>query len=192
MVLPTNQLDNIFIVPNIKGRNRRIVRIFCPLATQLQIVTIFTRYDVTVEKEDFYEFEDSQVSLIKSDQDVLVMIYPKETVNIRSYMMTIYGVNQYKTSYDIIVPGLQNLTSYISMTLQAGFAEGFKIDDKIVYANTYYNKTISGNTYTSVTYRISPGVHMISHPSNQRFGLWIYGDHQYSSYGFPGLIAYTP
>lgn len=191
MILPTTQLDNIFIVPNIKGRNRRIVRIFCPLATHLQIVTIFTRYDVVVEKEDFYEFEDSQVSYIKSDQDVLVMIYPKETAKDGSYMMTIYGVNQYKASYDIIVPTLQNLTSYISMTLQSGVAEGFKIDNKIVHAKTHYNKTISRNTYTSVTYSISAGVHTISHPSNQHFGLWIYGDHKYGSYGFPGLMAYT-
>ncbi|CAC5394167.1 unnamed protein product [Mytilus coruscus] len=191
MILPTNQLDNNFIIPTVNGRRIQVVRVSCPLTTELQIFTLHAKYNVTVQKEEFYEFEDSEVSVIKSDKGVLVMSYPKESGKLESYMMTVYGVNQYKTTYNIIVPGAVKSNSYVSMTFSSGSADGFQIDHNIVYAVTHFNNTISGITYTTVSYSISAGAHTISHRSNLCFGLWIYGESKDDSYGFPGGMTYT-
>lgn len=189
MVLPTNQLDNKFIVPAIKGRNSRVVRVYCLLTSNLQIFTSNREFHVTVQKEGLYEFEDSDLSIIKSDKNVLVLIYPKEAGDHDSYMMTVYGIGQYKKKYDIVVP--DGFTSYISVALKSGSADGFQIDQNRFSPNTFFNKTISGTTYTTVSYSISAGAHTITHRSNLSFGLWIYGDQNYDGYGFPGGMAYT-
>lgn len=128
MILPTNQLDNTFTVPTIEGRHSRVVRIYAPDPTQLQIFTLNKEFHVMVKKEDFYEFDDSEMSIVRSENNVLEMIYHKEEGDFDSYMMTVHGINQYKTSYNVIVP--ESFTSYISITFTFGNAEGFQIDQK--------------------------------------------------------------
>ncbi|CAC5397252.1 unnamed protein product [Mytilus coruscus] len=189
MILPTKQLDNTFIVPTIEGRHSRVVRVYAPDPTQLQVFTSNKEFHVMIKKEDFYEFEDSEMSIIRSENNVLVMVYPKEEGDYDSYMMTVHGTNQYKTSYNIIVPG--SFTSYISMTFTSGSADGFQIDQKKEDTKSHFNKTISGTTYTTVSYAITPGAHKITYESNIRYRLWIYGDRHTDGYGFPGGIAYT-
>lgn len=118
MILPTNQLDDSFIVPTVEGRNGSIVRVYCPFTTQLHIFTLNKEFHVNVQKEELYEFENAEVSFIKSDTVVLMMIYPKEADHYDSYMMTVFGIDQYKTKYNIIVS--EGFTSYVSMAFKSG------------------------------------------------------------------------
>lgn len=187
MIPPTNQLDNNFIVPTIYGRIS-ITRVYCPQTSRLHIFTSKREFQVTVQKEDFFEFEDPELSIIKSDNNVLTLSYPKDKGNYDSYMMTVYGMNQYKTAYDIIVPG--GFTSYISMTFKSGSSDDFQIDMKRMHTIANFTKIISGIAFTTVTYSITAGAHTVTHQSYISFGLWIYGDRSIDGYGFPAGMAY--
>ncbi|VDI45443.1 Hypothetical predicted protein [Mytilus galloprovincialis] len=189
MILPTNQLDSDFIIPKIQNRPSSIVRVYCPVKTQLRIFNLTTEISVSLQKEDIFEFENVNVSVIKSDNKVLVMSYPTEAGQFDSYMMTIYGINQYKTDYSIVVP--DDFTSYISVTFTSGSADGFRIDQKRVLVYKLYRKQVAGTTYSTMSCNITAGSHTINHESNIHFGLWIYGDRVYDGYGFPAGIAFN-
>lgn len=189
MILPTNQLDNDFIIPTVEERYSSIVRVYCSLTSQLQLFSSKRKFNVTVQKEDYYEFVSFNLTIIKSDKNVIVMIYPQRAKHHDPYMMTVYGIHQYKTTYDIIVPA--NFTSYVSVTFTSGSVNGFQIDNNMMFANMHFNQTIAGTTYTTVRYNISAGAHTITHQLNISFGLWIYGDSLNDGYGFPGGMTYT-
>ncbi|CAG2194974.1 unnamed protein product [Mytilus edulis] len=117
MVLPVNQLTTQFITPTIARRNDSKVRVYAHEDTELKISTLRQDYSVHVDKEHFYEVESSHVSVINANENVLVVSFPKDIPDYDAYMMTIPGIQHYKSYYNFTVPA--GYTSFISVTCVA-------------------------------------------------------------------------
>ncbi|XP_071148714.1 uncharacterized protein [Mytilus edulis] len=196
MVLPVNQLVQDFIIPTIAKRNDSVVRVYCHEATELKISTLSGGYSIDIEKENFHQFDNSHLSTINANETVLVVSFPKDIPKYDAYMMTIPGIQHYKSYYNFTVP--TGYTSYISVTclvttvksLKYPF-DGFKIDNKKLSVTDVFNMTINEFNYATFSQKITKGgAHDIRHELDLKFGLWIYGEKNNEGYGFPGGMAY--
>ena len=98
MILPSDQLDNSYIVPIIQNRANNTVRILCPEKASVTVWTNTAKtFNVDLEEGDFFDFHHYQMSFISSTGDFLVMAYPHEVGDGDSYMMTIIGLHQYRS-----------------------------------------------------------------------------------------------
>ena len=189
MILPSDQLDNSYIVPIIQTRIRNTVRILCPDRASVTVWTdtnkIFT-YDL--EEGDFVDFHHYQLSFISSNRDVLVMAYPHEVGDGDSYMMTIIGLHQYRSDYNFIVP--EGFSSFVGITFIDGNDYEFELDQKILKPANIVKMDIQGTTYATFSHMLTDGAHRIRHMSGIKFGLWVYGNRNNDGYGFPAGIAY--
>ncbi|CAC5388787.1 unnamed protein product [Mytilus coruscus] len=195
MVLPVNQLVKQYITPTIARRNDSKVRVYAHEATELKISTLTREYSVHVEKEHFYEFDSSHVSVINASETVLVVSFPKDIPNYDAYMMIIPGIQHYKSYYNFTVPN--EYTSYISVTYLVTNVksrydplDGFKIDNQKLDMTKLFNKTINDYSFATFSQETKDGAHEIHHELDLKFGLWIYGERKFEGYGYPGGMAY--
>ncbi|CAG2194976.1 Sushi, nidogen and EGF-like domain-containing protein 1 [Mytilus edulis] len=165
MVLPVNQLVKEFIIPTIAKRNDSVVRVYCHEATELKISTLSGEYSVDIEKENFHQFDNSHLSTINANETVLVVSFPKDIPKYDAYMMTIPGIQHYKSYYNFTVP--TGYTSYISVTylVTTGKSvndpfDGFKIDNKKLSLTEVFNMTINEFNYATFSQEIKKAAPM--------------------------------
>lgn len=108
-----------------------------------------------------------------------------------SFMMTIHGVNQYKSRYDFIVP--KGFSSFISVAMHGGCGDckSFVLDDEdisITYINT---KKLLTTPQTILTRKVFPGAHTLFHKHGKKFGLWVYGFRQADGYKYPAGMSFN-
>lgn len=125
MVLPVEQLDNIYIVPHIETHVTSTIRL---LSLKASSVIIKNTNNSTVVKQiagrDFYDFSHSTISYVNATNDIYVTIYPHEIGFGRgdAFMMTVHGINQYLFHYDFVVP--KGFSSFISITVPTNDLNG--------------------------------------------------------------------
>ncbi|XP_052090051.1 uncharacterized protein LOC127726650 [Mytilus californianus] len=191
LVLPTNQLDNLFITPHISTRLNNTVRIQAINSTYLTIKTGKKTISKTLNARDFLDFYYNTVSLILSSADILVISYPHglERGKGDSFMMTIPGVNQYLNKYDFVVP--KAFDSFISITVRRDAVDGFLLDGNSSNIRSMFSISEGMNNFSTFSVPILAGFHHIEHRNKVRFGLWVYGNKlSFDGYGYPAGMAY--
>lgn len=192
MVLPLNQLDHFYVIPEIVTRPSSTVRVYCPEETTLGIYDGNNRLTKHVDERGFIDFTHTKISYIYANRDFLVMIIPHELPDGTGtvFMMTIHGVNQYMSSYDFAVPAIDNLKSHIALCVKSSGLGGFILDGQMTTIDGAYSISNGTDHYSTFSLPISPGQHSISHTGGAQFGLWVYGENtKYSAYGYPAGIA---
>jgi hypothetical protein len=189
MILPSDQLDNSYIVPIIQNRANNTVHILCPEKASVTVWTNTAKtFNVDLEEGDFFDFHHYQMPFISSTGDFLVMAHPHEVGDGDSYMMTIIGLHQYRSDYHIIVP--EGFSSFVGITFFDGNDYGFELDQKILKPANIVKMDIHGNTYATFSHVVTDGAHRIRHMYGIQFGLWVYGNRNNDGYGFPAGVAY--
>ncbi|OPL32885.1 hypothetical protein AM593_10003, partial [Mytilus galloprovincialis] len=128
MVLPTNQLDNVYVIPYLNYRLENTVRVLAVNDTNVALKNVNNRTTHVLKSRDFLGYFHSTISYVSSTSDVMVHIYPHELPNAHgdAFMMTIPGINQYLYDYEIMVP--IDFESFISITVPTNAVEGFVLD----------------------------------------------------------------
>ncbi|XP_071135898.1 IgGFc-binding protein-like [Mytilus edulis] len=191
-VLPTDQLDNMFITPYISTRLNITVRIQAVNSTNLTIKTGKKTISKTLNARDFFDFYYNTISFISSSEDILVTSYPHGLSEGTGdpFMMMIPGVNQYLYEYDFVVP--TGFDSYISIMVQSDATDGLFLDGNSLKSQSSVFSISEGmNNFSTFSLPISTGLHRIEHKKKVRFGLWIYGNGDpRDGYGYPAGMAY--
>ncbi|XP_076077597.1 uncharacterized protein LOC143048046 [Mytilus galloprovincialis] len=188
MILPTNQLDSLFIVPDIAYYQWSTVRVLCINATSIIFRNSTNVINITLTPREYTDFQHRHISYIQASDDVIVTLYPhyEYLTYFDSFMMTIHGVNQYLAEYHFAVPS-KSFNSSISIAVQSSQIGGFMLDNHRI---TIYMFSIShgSDDFSTGKASIKPGVHHIKHLNGVKFGLWVYGSKMHSAYGYPGGI----
>ncbi|XP_076113954.1 uncharacterized protein LOC143082246 [Mytilus galloprovincialis] len=189
-VLPINQLDHTYIIPEIETRPNSSVRIFCTETTTLRVINDKQVTDILIHGQEHFEFVHKKVSYVHANNNVLVMLSAHEITPRRTvFMMTIQGRNQYLSNYHFVVP--DNLTSYISVTVISDALDGLSLDSELITIRSAYNIHDGAEYYSTFSLPVTVGNHYMEHARGVRFGLWIYGQNtQCDSYGYPAGIAF--
>lgn len=189
MILPSDQLDNAYIVPIIQHRTNNTIRILCPDRASVKVWTDTKKtYNVDLEEGEFFDFPHEKMSFISSNGDVLVMAYPHELSDGDSFMMTVIGLHQYRSDYHFIVP--EGFSSSVGITFIGGKGYEFELDQKILKPANIVLLHVDGTTYATFSHVVTDGAHTIRHMSGIKFGLWIYGNRNHDGYGFPAGVEY--
>ncbi|XP_071137212.1 IgGFc-binding protein-like [Mytilus edulis] len=191
-VLPTDQLDDMFITPYISTRLNNTVRIQVINSTNLTIKTGTKTISKTINAREFFDFYYNTISFISSSDDILVTSYPHGLSGRKGdpFMMTILGVNQYLYEYDFVVPS--GFDSFISITVQSDAINGFLLDGySFNNRSSVFSISEGMDNFSTFSLPISAGLHRIEHKKKVRFGLWIFGNGDtWDGYGYPAGMAY--
>ncbi|CAG2188902.1 unnamed protein product [Mytilus edulis] len=190
-VLPTNQLDYIFITPHLSKRLNNTVRIQAVNSTKLTIKIENRKISKTLNARDYWDFYYNTTAFIFASEDILVMSYPHGLNEHKGdpFMMTIPGVNQYLYEYDFVVP--TGFDSFISITVQSDAVDGFMLDRNSSNIKSLFCLSEGMNHFSTFSLPISAGYHHIDHKKKVRFGLWVYGNkYPDDGYGYPAGMAY--
>ncbi|XP_052073559.1 uncharacterized protein LOC127711514 [Mytilus californianus] len=188
MILPVDQLDNEFIIPIIQTRPKSTVRLVSPGKCHINIHLENRHYEIHLNEGEYHDLIHNDISVVQSTGNLLVTLFPYEAKRFDSYMMTVYGINQYKSDYKFIIPS--KFSSYVSITFCGDAIRGFEIDGHEMKANKIFAKTVHGNKYITFSCSISEGAHRIKNTVGIRFGLWLYGNRRSDGYGYPAGMAF--
>ncbi|CAC5386110.1 unnamed protein product [Mytilus coruscus] len=190
LILPTDQLDNIFITPHISTRLNNTVRIQTANSTKLNVKFGNRNISKTLKAREYWDFYYNTTSFIFASNDILVMSYPHGLEGGKGdpFMMTIPGVNQYLYEYDFAVP--TGFDSFISITVKRNSIDGVLLDGEFPNITSVLNISEGRIHYSTFSVPISDGAHHIEHRGKVRFGLWVYGNRFYDVYGYPAGLAY--
>ncbi|XP_052063169.1 IgGFc-binding protein-like isoform X3 [Mytilus californianus] len=194
MVLPTNQLDNLYVIPYLNYRPENTVRVLAVNNTNVVLKNGNHRTTNVLKSRDFLDYFHTHISYVSSASDVMVHIYPHELSDKHgdAFMMTIPGINQYMQylyDYDFMVP--TDFESFISITVATNAVDGFVLDGKFVNLKNIFSISQEEYRFSSFSIPISSGPHHITHREKTRFGLWVYGNYtNYEAYGYPAGIAF--
>ncbi|CAC5385407.1 unnamed protein product [Mytilus coruscus] len=187
MILPTNQLDNEYVIPQLALRVNSTVRILAVNHTEVTIQQDDSiKSTSTIMSKAFIDFQYDNISYVHSISDIMVMIYPQDQdMSISSFMMTVTGIHQYLYEYDFIVPYVR-LVNFISITVNSDDINGFILDGQLLDLHDIFNITHNLDQFSSFSIPITSGEHYIVHATKARFGLWVYG----FSYGYQAGMAF--
>ncbi|CAC5390105.1 unnamed protein product [Mytilus coruscus] len=157
-VLPTDQLDNLFITPYISNRFSHTVRIQAINSTNVNIKIGNRKTSKALNARDYWDMHYSTTSIIFASDDVLVMSYPHALNGSKgdTFMMTIPGVNQYLHEYDFVVPTA--FDSSISITVQSDDIDGFLLDGNSYNIQSVFNISEGINHFSTFSLPISSGM----------------------------------
>ncbi|XP_071133964.1 IgGFc-binding protein-like [Mytilus edulis] len=190
MVLPTVQLDSLYVVPKLAKYQWSTVRVLSVNATSITFRNKTSVISKSLGPREYIDLRHETISYIQASDNVIVNVYPHlvEKVFFDTFMMTIHGVNQYLAEYNFAVPSM-SFDSSISIVVQSNEIAGFILDDHPI---TFYVFNIShgSDDFSTGSVSISPGAHYIKHLYGAKFGLWIYGSKKYDGYGYPGGIHF--
>ncbi|CAG2188674.1 unnamed protein product [Mytilus edulis] len=101
-VLPTDQLDKMFITPHISTRLNNTVRIQAVNDTKLTINIENRKISKSLNARDYWDIYYNTTAFIFASDDILVISYPHGLPGGKGdpFMMTIPGINQYLYEYD--------------------------------------------------------------------------------------------
>ncbi|XP_076111583.1 uncharacterized protein LOC143079839 [Mytilus galloprovincialis] len=191
MVIPSDQLDNVYIIPHLKYRLQNTVRVMAVNDTVVVLKNGNIRTSNILESRDFLDYFHTTISCVSSKNDMMVHIFPHQLRNGHggAFMMTIPGINQYLYEYDFMVP--TDFESFISITVQTNAVDGFVIDGDFVNLKNIFSISEEDHHFSSFSIPISSGPHHITHRTKKRFGLWVYGNFtSYQAYGYPAGMAF--
>ncbi|CAC5426632.1 unnamed protein product [Mytilus coruscus] len=191
MVLPTNQLDNVYVIPYLNYRLRNTVRVLAVNDTNFALKNGNNLSRNVLKSRDFRDYFHTTISYISSESDVMIHIYPHELSNNHgdAFMMTIPGINQYLYDYDFIVP--KDFESFISISVPTNAVDGFVLDGNFVNLKNIFSISEEEHHFSSFSIPISSGPHHITHREKTRFGLWVYGNYtNQEAYGYPAGMAF--
>ncbi|VDI26928.1 Hypothetical predicted protein [Mytilus galloprovincialis] len=191
MVLTTNQLDNVYVIPYIHYRHENTVRVLAVNDTNIALKSGNNRTRNVLKSRDFMDYFHTTISYISSESDVMVHIYPHELSQKHgdAYMMTIPGINQYLYDYDFMVP--KDFESFISISVPTNAVDGFVLDGNFVDLKNIFSISEEEHHFSSFSIPISSGQHHITHREKARFGLWVYGNFtKYDAYGYSAGMAF--
>ncbi|CAC5415915.1 unnamed protein product [Mytilus coruscus] len=188
MMLPINQLDNEFIIPLIQTRQKSTVRLLSPGTVHINVHLKDRHYDTRLNEGDYHDLIHNDISVVQSTGNLLVTVFPHEAHGFDSYMMTVYGINQYKSDYEFIIPS--DFSSFVSITFCGDAIRGFEIDGHVMKVDKVFEKTVLKKKYITFSYNITEGAHRIKNTIGIRFGLWLYGNRRNDGYGYPAGIAF--
>ncbi|CAG2198462.1 unnamed protein product [Mytilus edulis] len=191
MVLPTNQLDNVYVIPYLKYRLEITVRVLAVNNTSVDVKVGNNRSRKSLKSREFLDYLHTTISYVSSESDVMVHIYPHELLKFHgdAFMMTIPGINQYLYDYDFMVPN--DFESFISITVPTNAVDGFVLDGNFVNLKNIFSISEEEHHFSSFSIPISSGQHHITHREKARFGLWVYGNFTpYDAYGYSAGMAF--
>ncbi|CAC5415916.1 unnamed protein product [Mytilus coruscus] len=188
MMLPIDQLDNEFIIPIIQTRQKSTVRHLSSGKVHIDVHLKDRHYDTNLNKGEHHDLIHNDITVVLSTGNLLVTVFPHETDRYDSYMMTVYGINQYKFDYNFIIPS--NFSSFVSITICGDAIRGFEIDGHGMKVDKVFEKTVLGKKYITFSSSITEGAHRIKNTIGIRFGLWLYGNRKIDGYGYPAGIAF--
>ncbi|XP_071174175.1 IgGFc-binding protein-like isoform X2 [Mytilus edulis] len=191
MVLPTNQLDNMFVIPYLNYRLENTVRVIVVNNTSVDVKSGHTRSRKDLKPREFLDYFHTTISYVSTECDVMVHIYPHQLPDHHgdAFMMTIPGINQYLYDYEFMVP--TDFESFISVTVPTDAVDGFVLDGNFVNLKNIFSIVDGKHRFSSFSIPISSGPHHIIHREKARFGLWVYGNYtSYEAYGYPAGMAF--
>ncbi|XP_063440531.1 uncharacterized protein LOC134721434 isoform X2 [Mytilus trossulus] len=191
MVLPTNQLDNVYVIPHLNYQLENTVRVIAVNDTNVVLKNGDNRTTNVLKSRDFFDYFHTTISCVSSATDVMVHIYSHELSGRHgdAFMMTIPGINQYLYDYDFMVP--TDFESFVSITVPTNAVDGFVLDGNVLNLTNIYSISEEEYHFSSFSTPISSGSHHITHTKKTRFGLWVYGNYSTSdAYGYPAGMAF--
>ncbi|XP_052063182.1 uncharacterized protein LOC127702913 [Mytilus californianus] len=191
MVLPSNQLDNVYVIPYLNYRPENTVRVLAVNDTSVVVKTGNTRSRKVLKSRDFMDYSHTTISYVSSERGVMVHIYPHEISDSHgdAFMMTIPGINQYLYDYDFMVP--TDFQSFISISVPTNAVDGFVLNGNFVNLQNIFSISEEEHHFSSFSIPISSGQHHITHREKTRFGLWVYGNYtSRDAYGYPAGMAF--
>ncbi|XP_063404551.1 uncharacterized protein LOC134688013 [Mytilus trossulus] len=190
MILPTDQLDSLYVIPEIAKYKWSTVRVLSINATSITFKNTSSAISILLRPREYLDFQHEKISYIQSSDNVIVTVYPQYTLPgfFDTFMMTIHGVNQYLPEYHFAVPS-KGFSSFISIVVQSSEIGGFILDDKRITLNIY-SISHGSDDFSTGSVSIEHGAHHIKHLNGTKFGLWVYGSKQYDGYGYPGGIQF--
>ncbi|CAG2235305.1 unnamed protein product [Mytilus edulis] len=158
MIVPLNQLDNVYVIPYLNYRPENTVRVLAVNDTNITLKNGNSRTTDVLQSRDFMDYSHTTISYVSSESDVLVHIYPHELSDGHgdAFMMSIPGINQYLYDYDFIVP--IDFESFISITVPTDAVDGFVLDGNFV--NLKHIFSISKMNITTV---VSLSQYLVDH-----------------------------
>ncbi|XP_071136389.1 uncharacterized protein [Mytilus edulis] len=190
MVLPSDQWDTFYVIPEIAKRPSNIVRIYSNKPTNVTIHYQDKIESKSIPERKFIDFDHGTISFFNASNAVMVMVFTRGLADNSGdpFMMTVPGINQYLSTYEFAVPS--EFTNFISITVLSNALDGFILDGNPMHHDNGSHIFGGPNHYSTFTKPIHSGVHQISHKANVRFGLWVYGNGVLDGYGYPAGMAF--
>ncbi|XP_062570552.1 uncharacterized protein LOC134232582 [Saccostrea cucullata] len=199
MVPPTEQLDNVFIVPPNIHRFQSHIRIASTLKTNINFTTKETTTRTLLLKNRFAEFlvREHEIGVIFSTKPVSVNSIAVSSTEAKiygdSYMVTIPGINQYLSTYTNFVPGGFNF-SFATFMIKNDSLRNLQINrTNINVDRCLFNSSVSVgmDLYSVCTISVPSGVINAQTSDGSRFGLIVTGQRKHDGHGYTGNALST-
>ncbi|CAC5415914.1 unnamed protein product [Mytilus coruscus] len=153
MILPVDQLDNEFIIPIFQTQQTSTVRCLSPGTVHINVHLKSRHYDIGLNEGEYHDLIHNDISVVQSTGNLLVTVFPHEVDHYDSYMMTVYGINQYKSVYNFIIPS--DFLSFVSITFYRDVIRGFEVDGHGMTVDKVFEKTVLGKKYITFSCNIT-------------------------------------
>ncbi|XP_062600310.1 IgGFc-binding protein-like [Saccostrea cucullata] len=194
MVPPTEELDNVFIVPPNIHRFQSHVRIASIEKTDIKYSTEETSTRTLLLKNRFAEFlvREHEIGVIFSTKPVLVNSIAASSANAKIYgdafMVTIPGINQYLNAYTNFVPEGYNF-SFVTFMIKHDSLRNLQINGtKFNVESCLFKASVSvgKHLYYVCTTSVSSGVIDVKTSDGSRFGFIVTGQRAFDGHGYTG------
>lgn len=197
MLLPCDQFEKIFIIPNLFGQKCQ-TRVFAQLQTHVLVQNQHLLQQYILSEGEFVEFEHFESITVNASNAVLVELYCNENTTYHgASMITVPGLLHYKSHYKFPVPYFQHKSQprfYITILIRSDEKHGLKLDHQF---NIQYLKevhiSVSGYLYSILSVempvRYRDNLHEAVHINGIPFGLIVYGHNDEQSYGYPAGLS---
>ncbi|CAG2200011.1 unnamed protein product [Mytilus edulis] len=130
MILPTDQLDSLYVIPDIAKYQWSTVRVLSVNATSITFRNASSVIKKSLRPREHIDFQHQKISYIQASDNIIVTVYPQYVLTgyLDSFMMTIHGVNQFLAECHFAVPSM-SFDSYISIAVRSSDIGGFILDD---------------------------------------------------------------
>ncbi|CAC5417029.1 unnamed protein product [Mytilus coruscus] len=159
MVLPSDQWDTFYVIPDIAKRSSNIVRIYSNKPTNVTIHYQDKIESKSIPERKFIDFDHGTISYFNASNAVMVMVFTKGLADNSgdSFMMTVPGINQYLSAYEFASP--LEFSNFISITVLSNALDGFIRDGNPMHHDNSSHIFVGPNHYSTFTKPIHSGVH---------------------------------
>ncbi|XP_061186947.1 IgGFc-binding protein-like [Saccostrea echinata] len=199
MVPPTEELDNVFIVPPNIHRFQSHVRISSVVKTDIKYTTKEITTRTHLLKNRFAEFivRENEVGVIFSTKPVLVNSIAVSSTKAKVYgdtfMLTIPGINQYLNTYTNFVPTGYNF-SFAIFVIRNDSLRNLQINGTNIDVDSclFHSSVLVGmDLYNVCTASVPSGVINVETSDGSRFGFIVIGQSKHDGHGYAGNALLT-
>ncbi|XP_062617013.1 uncharacterized protein LOC134278739 [Saccostrea cucullata] len=191
---PTNEFDYQYIVPPFYNNVATLIQVASNIhsSVNVSIGTGVSTLNMTDEYRNL-EIKSNEVTLLESENPILVTGFGMGSSMNSPYMTGIPGVHQYLDFYKVFVPdGYTN--NYLCVIIQHKFKNnlllnGYSTENYLTVQES--SSIISQNTFSILTFTVNNGTIVLSTTNNAKFGVIVYGHKYRDGYAYAGNYVLT-